>query len=77
MTVPLFKNDKKEAVRPIGIRNPLVRLLHKEVVALYKLTLVEYLESQVYPRLTALSSCGTPEPVKCDRGPELDPIYRC
>ena len=38
-----------------------------------------YLEEghQVYPHLTALSSCGTPEPVKCDRGPELDPIYRC
>ena len=38
-----------------------------------------YLEEghQVYPRLTALSSCGTPEPVKRDRGPELDPIYRC
>ena len=32
MTVPLFKNEMHEAVRPIGIRNPLVRDFHKAVV---------------------------------------------
>ena len=46
MTVPLFKNENKEAVRPIGIRNPLVRDLHKAVVTENRSAFVEYLEPE-------------------------------
>ena len=54
MTVPLFKNDKQEAVRPIGIRNPLVRDLHKAVVIQNKSNLVDFLE----PEQLAMSVAG-------------------
>ena len=54
MTVPLFKNEHMAAVRPIGIRNPLVRELHKAVVAQNKATFVEYLE----PEQLAMSVAG-------------------
>ena len=46
MTVPLFKNENLEAVRPIGIRNPLVRELHKAVVTQNKSALVDFLEPE-------------------------------
>ena len=54
MTVPLFKNEKQEAVRPIGIRNPLVRDFHKAVVNQNKPVLVQYLE----PEQLAMSVAG-------------------
>ena len=54
MTVPLFKNEKLEAVRPIGIRNPLVRHFHKEVVSQNKSAFVDYLE----PEQLAMSVAG-------------------
>ena len=53
-TVPLFKNEKKDTVRPIGIRNPLVRDLHKTVVAQNKAAFVDYLE----PEQLAMSVAG-------------------
>lgn len=31
-TVPLFKNEEKQQVRPLGIRHTLVRLAHAEVI---------------------------------------------
>ena len=54
MTVPLFKNEKKESVRPIGIRNPLIRDLHKAVVGHNKSAFVDYLE----PEQLAMSVAG-------------------
>ena len=54
MTVPLFKNEERAAVRPIGIRNPLLRELHKAVVAQNKAVFVEYLE----PEQLAMSISG-------------------
>ena len=53
-TVPLFKNEKKEAVRPTGIRNPLVRHFHKDVVAQNRSSFIEYLE----PEQLAMSVAG-------------------
>ena len=54
MTVPLFKNEKLEAVRPIGIRNPVVREFHKAVVVQNKTALVEFFE----PEQVAMSMSG-------------------
>ena len=43
-TVPLYKTEEKDTVRPIGIRNPLVKALHREVVSSNKSDLLDYLE---------------------------------
>ena len=40
-TVPLYKTAEKNTVRPIGIRNPLVKTLHREVVAANKSELLD------------------------------------
>jgi len=53
-TVPLFKNEQIEAVRLIGIRNPLVREFHKAVVTQNKAVFVEHLE----PEQLAMSVAG-------------------
>ena len=45
-TVPLYKTAERDTVRPIGIRNPLVKILHKEVVASNKADLLDFLEPQ-------------------------------
>ena len=37
MTVPLFKTEKNDAVRPLGIRNPLAREFNKAVVIKIKI----------------------------------------
>ena len=31
-TVPLFKTEARETVRPVGVRNPLIRTLHSRVI---------------------------------------------
>ena len=33
MTVPIFKNSGKCAVRPLGLRTPLLKVFHKQVVS--------------------------------------------
>ena len=48
-TVPLFKSEN--AVRPIGIRNPLLKLFHKEVIDRNKGLFVDFFE----PQLLAMS----------------------
>ena len=52
-TVPLFKNTDKE-IRPIGIKNPLLRTAHREVITTNKQELVRYLE----PQQLVLSKAG-------------------
>ena len=54
MTVPLFKSDKQEAVRPLGVRNQLVREFHKAEVVENKEVFVKYLE----PEQLAMSVAG-------------------
>ena len=54
MTVPLFKNALKEAVRPVGVRNLLARTFHKEGVTQNKEEFVEFLE----PEQLAMSVAG-------------------
>ena len=43
-TVPLYKTEERDTIRPIGIRNPLVKALHREVVSSNKSDLLDYLE---------------------------------
>ena len=45
-SVPLFKDIQQEAIRPIGIRNPLLKSFHREAVSANKHELIEYLEPQ-------------------------------
>ena len=52
-TVPLLK-DSEGGLRPIGVKNPLVRTFHKEVVKESKPELVTFLE----PQQLAMSSAG-------------------
>ena len=54
MTVPLFKTSEQTSVRPLGIRNPFVRTLHKEVVSQNKDDFISYLE----PEQLAMSVAG-------------------
>ena len=51
---PLVLKREEGVVRPIGIRNPLVRLFHKEVVAQNKAALMDCLE----PEQLAMSLAG-------------------
>ena len=52
-TVPLHKNSDKE-IRPIGVKNPLLRTVHREVITANKQELVKYLE----PQQLVLSEAG-------------------
>ena len=54
MTVPLFKSAEQEAVRPLGVRNLLVRSFHKEAVTQNKEEFVDFLE----PEQLAMSVAG-------------------
>ena len=45
-TVPLFKSDKQDTLRPVGVRNPLLKLWHRQVVVQNKQELKRYLEPQ-------------------------------
>ena len=53
-TVALWKDKEHESVRPLGIRHPLLRVLHRMVVAENKVELREFLE----PQQLALSPGG-------------------
>ena len=45
-TVPLFKTEQKSTIRPVGVRNPLLKLWHREVVLQNKQELKSFLEPQ-------------------------------
>ena len=53
-TVPLFKTVERETVRPVGVRNPLIRTLHSRVIRENRATLNAFLE----PEQLALSQAG-------------------
>ena len=43
-TVALFKTDRRDDVRPLGLRNSLVKVIHREVVRQSKAEIKEFLE---------------------------------
>ena len=43
-TVAPFKNEDKEAVRPLGLRNSLIKVFHKEAMVQNKTEIREFLE---------------------------------
>ena len=45
-TVPLFKTEQKNTLRPVGVRNPLLKLWHRQVVIQNKQELKRYMEPQ-------------------------------
>ena len=45
-TVPLFKSEEQKTVRPVGVRNPLLKIWHREVVLQNKLELKAFLKPQ-------------------------------
>ena len=53
-TVPLFKTEARETVRPVGVRNPLICTLHSRVIRDNRATLTAVLE----PQQLALSQAG-------------------
>ena len=53
-TVPLHKTKERTGVRPIGVRNPLLRVLHREVVNQNRQEFIDYLE----PQQLAMSQAG-------------------
>ena len=40
----LFKDEEKDGVRPIGIRNPLIKAIHRETISGSKDALIEFSE---------------------------------
>ena len=44
--VALYKTEEKTAVRPIGVRHMLVRVLHREVIKQNKAEIISYLEPE-------------------------------
>ena len=45
-TVPLYKTDDQDTIRPVGVRNPLINTWNGEVVIQNKQELKEYFEPQ-------------------------------
>ena len=45
-TVPLYKTEQQNTLRPIGVRNPLLKLWHREVLIQNKMELKAFLEPQ-------------------------------
>ena len=45
-TVPLFKSEQQNTLRPVGVRNPLLKIWHREVVLQNKQELKAFLEPQ-------------------------------
>ena len=62
-SIPLYKTDKKESIRPIGMRNPLSKLLNGLMIGESKSELVDYLE----PQQLAMSQAGSARLVHCIR----------
>ena len=54
MTVPAFKNSQRDKLRPLGIKNQLLRVFHQEVSCQNREELISYLE----PQQVALSKAG-------------------
>ena len=72
--VPLYKDDKKVDVRPLGIRHSMIRLFHKEVISQNKEDLIEYLE----PQQLGQSRAGAAKLVLSVRGMlEQNPSWVC
>ena len=44
--MPLYKTEDRESVRPIGMRNPLAKLLHMMVIKENEALLVSFFEPQ-------------------------------
>ena len=53
-TVPLFKTIERETVRPVGVRNPIIRTLHSRVIRDNRTAFTAFLE----PQQLALSEAG-------------------
>ena len=53
-TVPLFKTVERETVRPVGVRNPLIRTLHSRIIRENRVAFNAVLE----PQQLALSEAG-------------------
>ena len=62
-TVPLYKTSTLDAVRPIGMRNPLSKLLNGLMIGESKQDLVDYFE----PQQIAMSQAGSAKLVHCLR----------
>ena len=62
-TVPLYKTVSRETVRPIGMRNPLSKLLNGLMIGENKRELVEYFE----PQQIAMSEAGSAKLIHCMR----------
>ena len=45
-TVPLFKNARRDTIRPIGMQNPLFKLINRLMIRENEPELVEFLEPQ-------------------------------
>ena len=45
-TVALYKDEEQDKIRPLGIRNPLIKAIHQEVINGSKEKLVNFLEPQ-------------------------------
>ena len=63
-TVPLFKNAGQKDVRPLGLRNNLIKSYHKEAISQSKPEIREYLE----PQQLGMSQAGAAKLVHCVRG---------
>ena len=75
-TVGLYKTANQEAsqVRPVGMRNPWIKTMHKEVVKQNKKVLTDYLE----PQQLGMSVAGGPKLVHCVRMVlEQNPHFIC
>ena len=63
-TVPIFKTSQQSTVRPLGLRNPLLKAFHRQVVTQNKAEVREYLE----PQQLGLSVSGAQKLVFSVRG---------
>ena len=45
-TVPIFKTAERDSIRPLGIRNPLLKAIHKEVMRENRQAFTQFLEPQ-------------------------------
>ena len=45
-TVPLFKTDQQSTLRPVGVRNPLIKVCHREVILRNREEIKKVLEPQ-------------------------------
>ena len=62
-TVPLFKSSQQNTLRPVGVRNPLLKVWHREVITQNKEDLKQFLE----PQQLACSEAGAAKLVTCIR----------